>query len=122
MILNVCRTFTFDAAHQLPNYDGLCANLHGHQWTLEVEVSGAKDNTTGMVMDFKQMKEIVNEAIIRIFDHHFINDFIANPTAENIVEWTVFVLSADFADYNLRLARIRLYETPNSFCEWKRTE
>lgn len=121
MRLNVCKEFVFDSAHHLPGYNGPCANLHGHQWKLEVEVSGEVDKLSGMVVDFVKMKKAVTEVIINKFDHHLINDIMPLPTAENMVMYMVPILQEIF-DLGLlvSLERIRLYETPTSFCEWKR--
>ncbi len=120
MVLKVCKEFVFDAAHHLPGYNGLCANLHGHQWKLEVEVIGEVDHSSGMVMDFSVLKKIVNEAVVRKFDHTLINDCLTMPTAENMVTYIVGVLGDYFTTnvQGLSLSRIRLYETPTSFAEW----
>jgi len=69
----------FDAAHRLPNYNGKCASLHGHRWEVEVEVKGQSDPVTGMLIDFTIIKHIIDQ-----YDHKHLNDFIENPTAENI--------------------------------------
>ena len=58
------RTFYFDSAHNLPNYNGKCKNLHGHRWRLDVYVEGVESKTTGMIVDFKDLKDIVNTNII----------------------------------------------------------
>ena len=92
MRLNVCKEFVFDSAHHLPGYNGPCANLHGHQWKLEVEVSGEVDKLSGMVVDFVKMKKAVTEVIINKFDHHLINDIMPLPTAENMVMYMVPIL------------------------------
>lgn len=119
MKLNVCKEFVFDSAHHLPGYNGPCANLHGHQWKLEVEVSGEVDKESGMVVDFVKMKRAVTEVIINKFDHHLINDILPLPTAENMVMYMVPILQEIFnLGLLVTLERIRLYETPTSFAEW----
>jgi 6-pyruvoyltetrahydropterin/6-carboxytetrahydropterin synthase len=72
------------ASHRLPHYDGLCANLHGHNWNITVTCRCKDDelNQQGMVIDFSEIKTIVNQ-----LDHDDINKFIENPTAENIARW-----------------------------------
>jgi 6-pyruvoyltetrahydropterin/6-carboxytetrahydropterin synthase len=120
MRLNVCKIVTFDAAHSLPGYKGACARLHGHQWVLEIEVSGIVDET-GMVVDFVILKKMINDLIVEKFDHHHINDFMAMPTAENMVCMISGVLnSIRIPGNDTRLERVRLFETPTSFCEWRR--
>lgn len=118
-MISVTKCFEFEAAHSLPGYNGPCANLHGHTYKLEVEVTSnlaPKD----MVVDFKVLKENVEEKVISVLDHHLINDVIENPTAENTVGWIVNALRAFFNLYYLELIRVRLWETSNSYCEWKK--
>lgn len=66
----VTKTVRFDAAHILTNHAGLCRNLHGH--TYRVDVSVAADDGADMVIDFKDLKRIANEVICERFDHAFI--------------------------------------------------
>ena len=75
-----------------------------------------------MIMDFGDLKTIIQEQIVDVLDHKYLNEDIAhfkdiNPTAENIVEWIVCQLGPTFEE---GLARIRFYETPTSYAEWKR--
>ena len=72
--IRVTREFSFEMAHVLGNYDGPCRNIHGHSYKLLVTLTGipADDTTSpknGMVIDFAEMKRIVNREIISIFDH-----------------------------------------------------
>lgn len=121
MRLSICKEFTFAAAHKLPNYIGQCYNLHGHEWKLEVEISGVVDEKTGMVMDFAELKSRVKRCLIKDLDHQYLNYLIENPTAENLVMHIVKELNTQ-VELDIRLERIRLYETPTSFCEWRRNE
>ena len=73
---------TISAAHHLPNYDGKCANVHGHTWKIEVDIDGSVDKKTGMIVDFSKIKSILDK-----LDHTDINTIIPNPTAENIVTY-----------------------------------
>lgn len=109
--LIISKTFEFDSAHFLPNYDGKCKNLHGHRFKLEVSIIGGINNETGMVIDFGDIKAVVEDEIIKIFDHDVINHMLLNPTAENMVIWIWKKLEDKF-----RLYCIKLYETPNSCC------
>lgn len=123
MRVSVCRIFSFAAAHKLPNYKGPCANLHGHEWVMEVEISGEPDHDSGMVMDFGELKKLVNEAIIDKLDHSYLNDTFANPTAEQMVTAFVNTLQTRMElDPYAELERVRLYENPKSFCEWRRSQ
>jgi 6-pyruvoyltetrahydropterin/6-carboxytetrahydropterin synthase len=120
---------SFAAAHSLPKYDGPCSRLHGHEWVVEVEVSGELTVDRDMVMDFVQLKALMNREIINKLDHQHLNEiYEARPTAEmmvgNMVEIITWCLKSDvmfITRPDLRLERIRLYETPNSFCEWRRS-
>jgi len=68
----VTKTVKFDAAHILTNHEGLCKNLHGH--TYRVDVSVAQDDGVGgdMVIDFKDLKRIASEVVCERFDHAFV--------------------------------------------------
>lgn len=115
MKTSVCKMFSFDAAHYLPNYVGKCHNLHGHTWNLEVEVTGSlfEDGPSkGMVIDFIELKSTVNELVIDVLDHTLLNDTVENPTCENLLDWIWSALSGIYV-----LERLRLYETPDSFAE-----
>lgn len=124
-MISVCKTFTFEAAHYLPNYEGKCRNIHGHSFTLEIEVSGThqvligEGPKQGMVMDFGDLKEVVQREVIEKLDQTLLNDTIANPTAENILVWIRHKLEC--LPYGM-LRRLRLYETPDSYAELKTEE
>jgi 6-pyruvoyltetrahydropterin/6-carboxytetrahydropterin synthase len=112
MQTSVTRTFTFEAAHQLPWHDGKCRQLHGHSYRLEVTVVGPIGEH-GIVVDFADIKRVVEREVIDRYDHRFLNDFLENPTAELIAAdiWKT-VEAAD-----LPVTRIKLWETPDSFVE-----
>lgn len=109
--MKVCKIFRFDAAHYLPNYDGKCKSLHGHTWTLEVEVFGYVNVDSGMIVDFAVLKDSVNRLVIDKLDHTLLNDVVENPTCENLINWIWRQLT------HMQLARLRLYETPDSYAE-----
>ena len=67
----VTKTVRFDAAHVLSDSEGKCRNLHGHTYRVDVSV-GATDEATDMVIDFTQLKRLMNELICARFDHAFI--------------------------------------------------
>ena len=126
MKTRVCKVFHFDAAHRLPNYEGRCAALHGHRWTLEVEVSSDRPiqsgSEAGMVVDFAKLKKEVNESIIDRLDHSYLNDVVENPTCENLLELIWNVLRGEIEKSPGSLERLRLYETPDSFAEMRRND
>lgn len=119
-VMRIGREFTFDSAHHLLNYDGDCANVHGHTYHLHIMLLGkVKD---GFVIDFKLLKEIVQEYVISKLDHKDLNKVLDfNPTAENIAVkiWEVLdpVIDEVFRG-RVVLERVKLYETPGSFVEY----
>ncbi len=85
--ITVVKSFSFSAAHWLPNYDGSCKFTHGHDWLVEVGVRKRIDPDTGMVMDFRDLKLVMKEYIIDLLDHDIVNYYLDNPTAENLCIW-----------------------------------
>ena len=71
-MITVTKTVKFDAAHVLTNHQGLCKNLHGHTYRVDVSVAQAEGDTSDMVIDFKELKRIATEVICDRFDHAFI--------------------------------------------------
>lgn len=120
MRVSVTKSFGFEAAHFLPNYNGACSRLHGHSYKMQVTVSGSVDETTGMIVDFNVVKNIVKEKIVDKYDHRFLNDFFSNPTAENMVVSFFKELTVAFNKIGLDLESIKLWETASSFAECRR--
>ncbi|MFZ6025851.1 MAG: 6-pyruvoyl trahydropterin synthase family protein [Bacteroidota bacterium] len=129
----VFRKEHFNAAHRLHNpvwsdemnrkVFGLCnnQNYHGHNYELEVKLSGVPDTETGYVFDMKLLSDIIQEEVIKRFDHKNLNldtvEFATlNPTAENIVV-VIYKLLRARLDEALDL-KIRLYETERNFVEY----
>ncbi len=71
-MITVTKTVRFDAAHVLTNHQGLCKNLHGHTYRVDISVAQADDDTRDMVIDFKDLKRLATEVICDRFDHAFI--------------------------------------------------
>ncbi len=116
-MISVTKIFNFEAAHHLPNHEGKCKNIHGHNYKLEVTFSGDRKiegNSKGMIIDFSDLKKIVDSVIIDRVDHKNLNDIFANPTAENMV--------FAFVDWirNSQLSKLKLWETDDSFAEWSK--
>src|SRR5690606_19438176 len=73
-VIRLTKMFEIEMAHALKGYDGLCKYIHGHSYKLEVTIKGTpiNDHTNpknGMVMDFKDLKKIVKEHILNVYDH-----------------------------------------------------
>lgn len=120
----VTKEFEFEAAHHLINYDGPCANIHGHSYKLQVTVSGdinifeTKYATDCMVMDFKDLKNIVKTAIIDTHDHGDLNKIYSNPTAEIMVVGMFHNLK-EWLPKDVHLESVKLWETSTSFAEYR---
>ena len=115
----ITKIFTFDSAHHLTNYNGKCENMHGQTYKLEVTVEGEMQEN-GLVVDFYELKQVVQKNVIDKLDHVLLNDIIENPSAENIVSW-VWDQLIDRPELNLnaRLYEIVLWETAESKVVYK---
>lgn len=141
--IRITKQFSFETGHALYGYDGKCKNVHGHSYKLSVTVIGQPNADKshvkyGMVIDFSDLKRIVREEIVDIFDHatvfngntphveladelkmrgHHVILVDYQPTSENMV--------IDFASkirsrlpQNIKLHSLRLQETETSYAEW----
>lgn len=100
----------FESAHRLPYYDGPCKNLHGHSYRLIIAVEGEVNATSGIIVDFYEVQRTVQREVLDQFDHKYLNDFMENPTAENIALSIWGRLSRALPG----LKEIRLFETQDS--------
>lgn len=120
----VTKEFEFEAAHHLLNYEGACARVHGHSYKLQVTVSGEVYTTSllnatdHMVLDFKELKKIVEDRIIRTHDHADLNDIYVNPTAEVMVV-KMFEEIHKALPRDTHLESVKLWETSTSFAEYR---
>ncbi|WP_396142857.1 6-pyruvoyl trahydropterin synthase family protein [Flavobacterium sp.] len=141
--IRITKQFSFETGHALYGYDGKCKNVHGHSYKLSVTVIGTPISDSnnvkfGMVIDFSDLKKIVREEIVDVFDHatvfnkntphvelaeelknrgHHVILVDYQPTSENMV--------IDFAKKiqdrlpnNIQLHSLKLQETESSFAEW----
>ncbi len=80
----------FSSGHYLRNYHGKCENPHGHNYKVRVTLAGRELDTTGLLLDFKLLKQVMRPVIDRI-DHQMLNDLepftVVNPSAENIAKF-----------------------------------
>ena len=107
----------FSAAHILHGHPGDCKRMHGHNWLVEAEVRGSNTNEIGMVIDFKDIKNNLQDIIGKL-DHQYLNDVEPftneNPTAENISKYIYKELSKNINTDNIKVSEIKLWETSNS--------
>lgn len=108
----VSKKTSFDAAHYLPLYEGKCNQMHGHHWVIELAVLGEVDLITGMVMDFQVLKDFL-DIIKTDFDHALLNEFITNPTAENIASYVKHMWESKKPV--CELAWVKVWETEDSY-------
>ncbi len=107
---------TFASAHALRNYKGRCENVHGHNWKVRVVIEGEKLDQTGMLVDFLDVKGLLNELLDRI-DHQFLNEIppfdVINPSAENIAEYFYQQLTGKLTNtpVPVRIREIKIWET-----------
>ena len=141
--IRITKEFKFETGHALYGYDGLCKNVHGHSYKLAVTILGkpitdSSDVKFGMVMDFSDLKAIVNKLIVKPFDHatvlninsphkeladamekrgHKIIRVPYQPTSEMMILDFAEKISSALPDH-LKLQRLILRETETSFAEW----
>lgn len=140
--IRITKIFHFEMAHALVDYKGLCQNIHGHSYQLEVTVCGninqhPDPSKKGMVMDFSDLKNIVDKQIIKRYDHALILNQQTNveliqhlkanyeniiivdyqPTSEQLLVNFAKELKQYLPKY-VALHHIRLSETQSSFAEW----
>jgi len=141
----ITRRLEFDAGHRIPDHASQCRHLHGHRYAIEITLRGriidrAGDTANGMVMDFSQVKCLAQEHLIDRWDHAFLAyqgdrevvDLLARipnhktvlldrvPTAENLASIAFAILAGVYTNKygnDLKLERVRLYETPNCWAE-----
>ncbi|MCY1489139.1 6-pyruvoyl tetrahydropterin synthase [compost metagenome] len=141
--IRITKQFSFETGHALYGYDGKCKNVHGHSYKLSVTVIGTpiSDNTNvkfGMVIDFSDLKKIVREEVVDVFDHatvfnkntphielaeelksrdHHVILVNYQPTSENMVIDFAAKIKSRLPE-NITLHSLRLQETETSFAEW----
>jgi len=135
MLTRISKTFRWEMAHRLPFHTGGCRNVHGHSYSMTVELAGEPD-ANGMLIDYFDIKSIVQPYIDEV-DHAFLCDtsdtlivqFLEqsalkgvlvdfSTTAENIAAWFFTRLAEEFIVYkNIRELRISVAETENSNAE-----
>lgn len=106
----------FSAAHHLRDYDGPCARMHGHNYRVEITVTGDELDGLGMLVDFGPLKALCDEVLDEL-DHRCLNDLPAfaerNVTAENLAAHLYRSLAGKLSG-GLRMASVRLWETDGS--------
>lgn len=103
----------FSAAHRLRDYHGACENLHGHNWRVEMAVYGERLDKLGLLMDFRDLKRILNDAVGRL-DHVYLNELPdfekQNPTTENMARMLFEECSRKLPD-GVRVRSVTVWES-----------
>lgn len=142
-LIRITKKFSFETGHALYGYDGKCRNVHGHSYKLSVTVIGEpisdKDHVKlGMVIDFGDLKKIVKQKIVDVFDHatvfnkntphvelakelqdrgHNVILVDYQPTSENMIQDFAEMIMGQLPSH-IQLYSLRLQETETSFAEW----
>lgn len=139
-MLSITKIFRFEAAHAIYRYTGDCARIHGHSYELHVTISAKNpvDNFisgTGIMMDFKELKTLVQNSVIKTLDHKLILskaylsetkvqfsadelvEFDAEPTAENLLLFLRKQISIVLPE-SVHLHSLKIWETRDSYAEW----
>jgi 6-pyruvoyltetrahydropterin/6-carboxytetrahydropterin synthase len=107
----------FAAAHQIRGIEGGCERLHGHNWKVEVFVSGDKLDENGLLIDFRDIKD-KTEALMEELDHKFLNElepFITlNPSSENVSRYVYEALSRQLNTDTIRISKITVWESDSA--------
>jgi 6-pyruvoyltetrahydropterin/6-carboxytetrahydropterin synthase len=108
---------SFSAAHSLRDYDGPCSNVHGHNWGVEVVVSGRELQPNGMLVDFGDIKKATSE-ILSLLDHANLNEVepfdTLNPTSENLARWIYEQVGGRVNSDTLKVTRVNVREAETS--------
>ena len=111
------------AAHQLRNFHGKCENLHGHNWKIEVYVTGKDLEENGILVDFRQIKQATQE-VINELDHRFLNDLQyfkeVNPSSENIARHIFDSVGKLLNNDRVRVSRVTAWESDSACATYKK--
>ena len=139
-MISITKIFRFEAAHAIHHYPGKCAHIHGHSYELHVTVQAKQPvdhfiEGLGIIIDFKELKALVQNDVIKIVDHKIIlskaylagttnkfsNDelvvFDVEPTAENLLLFLHRKITTVLPEH-VRLHSLKLWETRDSYAEW----
>jgi len=113
--LTVIRQFS--AAHQLREFRGNCERLHGHNWKVEVSLTGEELNDAGLLIDFKDVKEATDRTLEEL-DHSFLNELPhfrdQNPSSENIAAYIFEKLSSTLNSNQIKVTKVTAWESDSA--------
>jgi 6-pyruvoyltetrahydropterin/6-carboxytetrahydropterin synthase len=114
----------FSAAHQLRDYEGACERLHGHNWKVEIFVTGRVLGDDGLLLDFKEIKRATQKVLER-FDHQLLNEVepfgSVNPSSENIARHIFDALSSQLNRGEVKVSRVTAWESETACATYRAT-
>jgi len=125
-MFEVCVERSFAAGHALRGYRGKCENVHGHNYKVQVTLTGPELDQAGLLCDFIEIKRLMQEIIDRL-DHRFMNDVPPftelNPSAENLARYFYQEISrglgGNHAAVPLRVGEVRIWETDTTSATYR---
>lgn len=136
-MLSITKLFSFEAAHRISNYQGACSQVHGHSYKLQVTVSAERPGNNDIVLDFKVLKDLVQNHVLSLWDHSLMlkenvenRQFFLNypgkiywmdsePTAERMLLDISRKLEPVLPSH-VNLEEIVLFETETSYAKWRK--
>jgi 6-pyruvoyltetrahydropterin/6-carboxytetrahydropterin synthase len=113
-VFEICVEAQFSAAHSLSGYQGNCAQLHGHNWIVEVSVKCLELNNIGIGIDFRDIKQAIKN-VINDLDHSYLNEHPefkdTNPSSENIARFLYKQLGEKINSVNVKVSKVKVSET-----------
>lgn len=110
-------TTQFAAAHQLREFRGSCEKLHGHNWKVEVTLTGEKLNDVGLLMDFREVKG-ATDRVLKELDHSFLNELPyfrdQNPSSENIAAYIFEKLTRALNNNQIKVTKVTAWESDSA--------
>lgn len=117
----VSITGSFSAAHNLRHYRGKCENLHGHNWKVEIILSGKGLDNAGMLYDFTLLKKKLKQVISEL-DHKYLNKTAPfnklNPTSENMAKYIYDRVKPTVSKRKLKIGRVKVWESDTSYAAY----
>ena len=113
-VFEICVETNFSAAHSLIGYQGNCAQIHGHNWIVEVFVRCRELNDIGIGIDFRDVRQAIKD-IIKDLDHSYLNEYPefknTNPSSENIAKFLYRELGGKINSDNVKISKVKVSET-----------
>jgi 6-pyruvoyltetrahydropterin/6-carboxytetrahydropterin synthase len=114
--------YSFAAGHALRGYKGKCENVHGHNYKVEVTAAGPELNSTGLLLDFTDLKSFTKEIVARL-DHQFLNDLppfdSINPSAENLAKHFWEELDSRVRTNGVKIVAVKVWETDGTSATYR---